>query len=62
MEAWFNAGFMVGVLLFALYAVNYLFNRYLSKNLDNKGKDNSHDRRHMHMAIPPHGPEEREKI
>ena len=32
MEAWFNAGFMVGLILFALYVLNHLFNRYLGKN------------------------------
>jgi hypothetical protein len=32
MEAWFNAGFMVGLILCALYVLNHLFNRYWGKN------------------------------
>ena len=42
METWFTAGFMVGLILFALYLLNHIFNRYLSKHQDKKETGANH--------------------
>jgi hypothetical protein len=36
MNAWFTAGFMVGLMLFVVYCLNHIFNRYVSKNVHMK--------------------------